>query len=155
MQVRCGTCGHVLRIAKEHRGVTLACPHCGVPLRVPGPPRARRRARASAPRAPGAGLERTCPNCWATLPHGRMRCPECGTTYHAARELAQARRRDEESHGLERAAYNAGVLGGIVLIGAGIAWFYLSWKSGRIRFYPAALVLAGIVAILHGIARRR
>jgi len=76
----------------------------------------------------------------------------------ALQRARQSQREDEDPFAFERAAFNAGVFGGVFLIVVAGVWFYLGYKAGYIFFYPPFLAMIGIVAIVNGLAtggRRR
>lgn len=122
------------------------------PRRAPLPPPASARGAAPTGRAPQLRLK--CPECEFRMPPGVRLCPECGTSYTAAK-----RQRDHaETDGafdLEMKAIDKGVIGGILLIVVAGVWFYFGYQAGRIFFYPPILAFFGVVAIVNGLTDNR
>jgi hypothetical protein len=96
-------------------------------------------------------LKKTCPACGVQYPGEETRCPECGTSYRAAKQ-AQKDAAEGAAFAPEKAGIRAGVLGGIVMIVIAAVWFVAGLAADRIFFYPPILAAIGIYAIAKGLA---
>lgn len=51
----------------------------------------------------------------------------------------------------EKRGVEKGVIGGIVMIGIAVVWFFVGLEAGYIFFYPPILFLIGVYALLKGL----
>jgi hypothetical protein len=144
MILACSSCRAKLDVPNDFTGPSVTCARCGGATGVPG--------RGSAAMGPGAELHRTCPSCGAKYPTTSPACPECGTSYRAARAALEEGKRSRGAFAPERAGWNAGVLGGVVMLAIAAGWFFLGLQAGRIFFYPPILAVIGVVGIVRGLA---
>jgi hypothetical protein len=92
-------------------------------------------------------LRVSCPRCGARLPDGRKRCLECGITYRAA-----IYERDyPDPYAFENRLLNGGVVGGLVLMALGAAWFFVVWQQGWIMPWALVIVGIGLAGVLWGL----
>ena len=82
------------------------------------------------------------------MAHGRLRCPACGALSTVVRER---RRRQHSNVSFEKTAVNSGVLGGVSLMALAVIWFIVGWACGYIFYYPPALFLVGVIALVKGL----
>lgn len=159
LEYDCPLCRGRFAVPAASAGSAVRCPHCqgAVALGVPTGPAQAGAPPAPARKAPSSGrppLTRGCPQCGQRTPVERSRCDACGTFFTVAAEAHEREAQGDPWRGYapERAAFNLGVVGGLILIGIAAVWFFVGWQMGYIFFYPPILALLGVVALIKGAA---
>jgi hypothetical protein len=108
-------------------------------------------------------LVRTCPKCQAKFPTSRRGCPQCGADYRDAMDARQGELEEatqfrfesdaEAAAALFKAGGRSGVLlGGILLLAAGLALFVLLWREHQLDVLNVLTVLVfvatGVVVLV-------
>ncbi len=154
-------CGRSLRLKEELAGRRVRCPACQGVLTVPRLPSAEDEALAIL--LADSPEEKPRP----TSPVRREAPPEPTPAPRPQPWAAPSRDLDvrkKEKKGRERdgspgvafeegwfGSFNAGVVGGLLMVLIAVVWFVLGLAGGIIFFYPPILFVIGLVAIARGL----
>ena len=152
IRVQCGSCRREHQATHSMAGKAARC-GCGAVLQVPM----------------AGGMASGVPSLFAELspaelnPHARVQNDAPKPRRSEAEILAQYTKNDRgknsNSHSGESSGYfgfegrvlNGGVIGGLIAMGAAVAWFLGGLAAGYIFFYPPILFVLGLIAMLKGI----
>lgn len=164
MKIACptATCGAVMNLPENAMGKKGRCPRCQEAFTVApslivqaavAEGVAEEAAEATAPTMPAAVPAPGPP----TVP-GAVPGPSRGAQTPIGRRRAPSARRvraetSPDTFEPERRATNAGVLGGIAIMGLAAIWFFVAYfYANRIYFYPPILFVLGLISVFKAVA---
>jgi len=97
-----------------------------------------------------------CTKCGANNAEDAEVCVQCGAPLYPARaEWGSHRRREEECFGIPRGGAVATLVIGVIIILAGLSFMLSELYGISIPWWPAIIIILGILIIVGGIYRLR
>lgn len=97
-----------------------------------------------------------CTKCGANNADDAKVCVQCGTPLYPVRaERESYRRREEECFGIPRGGAVATLVIGVIIILAGLSFMLSELYGISIPWWPAIIIILGILIIVGGIYRLR
>jgi len=161
IQVTCPQCGKRLTVPAESLGKKARCPGCSslFPLQAsteaPLAQAPRAPAKVEPYRAPTAGdyASQPIPPLQQNLPTTPITSAPVANPFSSAPPAAATTSSGKYNHGFgwEHRGWDAGVLGGLAMMGIAVLWFVLGLACGIIFYYPPVLFVLGLVGVIRGL----